>query len=180
MAFSLRPPSTTGDQRPSATEPIVLDKRHIQVMRSRRQGVVGVPMAAVLLIAVVLITACSHGSDKAEPSTSTGQRRVAASEFGIVLDDTGLHVPKTHQPAGTYFVSFADRRSHRAITQHVGVAISPTGPEIVLLKIPSGARRSVVLLANESAQVVINGVVQWRRVWPLNIEPSKKYPTPAT
>ena len=138
--------------------------------------------AAVLtaLVAVVLATACSNDSNKSEPSTSTRHERVGVTEFKIVLDDTGLHVPRRRQPADSYLASFADRRSRSEIRQRISVAISPSGPPIVLFQIPSGARRDVVLLANESAQVVINDVVQWRRGWPLNIGPSTKYPTPAT
>jgi hypothetical protein len=130
--------------------------------------------------AVVLGTACSGGSHKAEPSKPTSPARAAVNEFAVVLDDTGLHVPRLRQPAGTYVVSFVDRRSRTGINQGVAVAVSPSGPPIVLFKVPAGARRTEVLLANESAQVVINGVVQWRRSSSLNIETSKNYPTPAT
>lgn len=97
-----------------------------------------------------------------------------------MLDDAGLHIPQRRQPAGSYQVSFNDRRSRRRVKQRVAVAISPSGPPIVLFTVPAGTRRTIVLLANESAQVAINGVVQWKRSWGLNIETSKNYPTPAT
>jgi hypothetical protein len=133
-----------------------------------------------VLVAAALVAACSGGSHKAEPPKPTKPARAPADEFAVVLDDAGLHVPRSRRPAGSYLVSFVDRRSRKGVNQGVAVAISPSGPPIVLFKVSAGARCTEVLLANESAQVVINGVVQWKRSSSLNIATSKSYPTPAT
>ena len=133
-----------------------------------------------VVVAAAVVAACNGGSHKAEPPKPTKPARAAVDEFAVVLDDTGLHVPRSRRPAGSYLVSFVDRRSRRGINQGVAVAISPSGPPIVFFKVPAGARRTEVLLANESAQVVINDVVQWKRSSSLNIETPKNYPTPAT
>jgi hypothetical protein len=133
-----------------------------------------------ILLVVLLAAACSNDSHKAKPSRPTNHARPAPSEFAIVLDDTGLHVPLEARPAATYTLSFTDRRSQRRVNQHVALGLSPSGPDIVLLSLPAGARRNVVLLANLCARVMINGVRQRDLAECLNIETSKQYPTPAT
>jgi hypothetical protein len=132
----------------------------------------------VVLALVILVSACSSDSHKTEP-TPTSHARSDPREFAVVLDDAGLHVPQERRPAASYTLSFTDRRTHRA-NQRVALALGPNGPPIVLLTVPAGTRRKMVLLANIGAHVVINGVQRQDLFAGLNIEPSKAYPTPAT
>jgi hypothetical protein len=138
----------------------------------------------VLVLIAVVTTACSGGSDKVLPPTPTSHpptsnTRPAVPTLAVVLDDTGLHVPAERRPAARYILSFVDRRTHRG-KQRVVLALGPSGPPIVTMRLAAGARRSVVLIATIGARVEIDGVPQPHLSAGFNIDLSKEYPTPAT
>jgi hypothetical protein len=115
------------------------------------------------------------GAAKADGSHATGAEFVRHR-----ARRRGLACSSEPRPAATYTLSFTDRRSQRRADQRVALGLSPSGPDIVLLSLPAGAHRNVVLLANLCAQVAINGVRQRDLAECLNIDTSKEYPTPAT
>jgi hypothetical protein len=134
---------------------------------------------AIGVIFLGLTAGCNDSSRKSTPTPSTTATG-APSEFRVVLDDSGLHIPQGQRPSAIYAVSFTDRRSQVGPNQRVVLTVSPIGPPIVLFSVPAGTQSRQVLLANESAQVVVNDVPQRGLAAYLKIEPSKEYPTPAT
>ena len=123
-------------------------------------------MRRVLTIVLlgVVTAACSASKPSAsEPgsslsSSSTTPSATAPNEsaprFDVVLDDNGLTFPPGRTLAGSYLISFEDRRSSPPAGQHLHLQFLPSGPRILLIDVAAGTAGTHVLLANMVAEVV--------------------------
>jgi hypothetical protein len=125
-----------------------------------------------------MVAGCSsHGSRPA----ATGSAARSTPHLDVVLGEGGLTFSPVKVAAGRYVVSFEDRRSQRPAGQKLALQFAPSGPRIVLLSVPAGARMTGTVLANEIAWVAVNGARQsFGGEDRLTISTSAQFPTPAT
>jgi hypothetical protein len=129
---------------------------------------------------VVALAAC-HSSRSAIPFDPTTAPRPSVPKLVVVLDDGGLKLSAHKISAGAHLISFRDQRSQPPPGQHVELQLGPSGPLIAIVSVPAGSQRQANLLQNEIPWIAINGVANHRvPSEPLEIEPTKQFPTAAT
>jgi hypothetical protein len=129
---------------------------------------------SVVAMLLVLSLAACHSSTKAGARTTT-------PKIDAVLSDTGLTFARWEVPAGTYLISFEDRRTHKLAGQSVELQFGPDGPRIGFVKVPAGGHVRALLIGNFTAWPAYDGMQDHgARTRSFYVETTKRYPTPAT
>jgi hypothetical protein len=126
--------------------------------------------AAVLLVGS--LGAC-HGS-------SVHRVSPPRPEVDVVLTDAGITFSRSRVPAGYYWISFEDHRTHSPSGQRVELDFGPDAPGIGFFKLPAGTRQHALLVGNFTAWYFIDGVRHRDGSPGFYVTTTKEYPTPAT
>jgi hypothetical protein len=134
-----------------------------------------------VFVLVGALAACSSSGSGGGSKATTKPTTPTTTKLAFVLDDKGFTVPNGAFPAGSYEISFDDKRTGRPASEVATLQFGASGPMVPLIEIPDGAERLGTIYQNEIPWVTINGV---RRSFPthgeFSVSATTQFPTPVT